>query len=350
MSASVCCNHSNQACRATGSSQSAAGNFLCANTSCPALPRPPSPNPPGFRNFYPKGSKPPSGGGNKAAGEGKRPSGGDGPPGGGRGPEDPKQSDLSLRNNLAVAVLLTMAYTAFQALGGGGGAKPQEISFQEFKTQLLARGAVARLEVANNNTVRVFVRPGATAALADSAGAGAGAAEAAAAEAAISGGGGGGDGGAGDGTRAAPKYTFVIGSVDSFERRLDEAQRELGMTSDSFVPVKYVSEISVLGTLLEMAPTLLFLGWAYWLISRQMRQMPGGGMGGLGGRGGMGGRGGAGGGGFFGMVKANVGTLDKNAKDKVRAVFLSWGRGGSHCCCEVGGSQVAAPTSQYFRH
>lgn len=38
------------------------------------------------------------------------------------------------------------------------GPKAQEISFQEFKTQLLARGQVGRLEVVNGNTVRVYAR------------------------------------------------------------------------------------------------------------------------------------------------------------------------------------------------
>jgi AFG3 family protein len=51
-----------------------------------------------------------------------------------------------------------------------------------------------------------------------------------------------------------------------------------------------------------------------------MRQMTGG-LGGMGGLRGMGGKpgskGGGGPGGFFGMVRANVGTLDKAAKDKI---------------------------------
>ncbi|KAI8469650.1 MAG: membrane AAA-metalloprotease [Monoraphidium minutum] len=194
------------------------------------------------------------------------------------------------------------------------GPRPQEISFQEFKTQLLARGGVARLEVANGNTVRVFVRPAAGAPPPAGGGGAAGGAPAAG-EVEI-----GGSGAAG-GERAAAKYVFLIGSVDSFERKLDEAQRDLGIAPDSFVPVKYVTEISVLGTLLDMAPTILFLGWAYWLLTRQMRQMGGGGgLGGLGRGGPLGGRGGrsgGGAGGFFGMVKAPIGTLDKNAKDKV---------------------------------
>jgi hypothetical protein len=76
---------------------------------------------------------------------------------------------------------------------------------------------------------------------------------------------------------------------------------------------------------LEFLPTLLFFGWAYWLISRQMRNMPGGGGGMFGGGGNPlsrmgrgGGNGSRGAGGFFGMAKANVTSVDKNAKDKVR--------------------------------
>jgi AFG3 family protein len=37
----------------------------------------------------------------------------------------------------------------------------------------------------------------------------------------------------------------MIGSVDSFERKLDEAQRALGLTSSSYVPVKYTNEASL---------------------------------------------------------------------------------------------------------
>lgn len=39
------------------------------------------------------------------------------------------------------------------------GPGPEEISFQEFKTKLLGQGQVAKLEVTNGNTVRVYVKP-----------------------------------------------------------------------------------------------------------------------------------------------------------------------------------------------
>jgi AFG3 family protein len=266
----------------------------------------------GFRNFYPKGSKTPSGG-PKPASEGKPPGGGE--QGGGPGGSGNQQS---LQQSLAFSFGVAALSSLYMALAGGA-PRPQEISFQEFKSQLLARGAVARLEVVNSSVARVYLKPSpASAGVADSARVG-GATDSGVTI-------GGGAPASVDSAPQAPKYTFVIGSVDSFERKMDEAQRDLGLSPEGLVPVKYVSEVSVLGTLLGLAPTVLLLGWAYWLLTRAARGggMPGGGGGGLGGlgRGGLGGGGGlggrGGGGGFLGMVKAPVGTLDKNAKDKVR--------------------------------
>jgi hypothetical protein len=39
-----------------------------------------------------------------------------------------------------------------------------------------------------------------------------------------------------------------------------------------------ILQVSIVSTLLEFMPTLLFFGWAYWLVSQQMRNMPGGGL------------------------------------------------------------------------
>eukprot|EP00197_Chlamydomonas_leiostraca_P001991 CAMPEP_0202857522 /NCGR_PEP_ID=MMETSP1391-20130828/427_1 /ASSEMBLY_ACC=CAM_ASM_000867 /TAXON_ID=1034604 /ORGANISM="Chlamydomonas leiostraca, Strain SAG 11-49" /LENGTH=796 /DNA_ID=CAMNT_0049536333 /DNA_START=393 /DNA_END=2784 /DNA_ORIENTATION=+ len=208
---------------------------------------------------------------------------------GGNNNEGGPQFQLSLSLNwLLLGAALYYIYSMNS--GGQGAAGPRhEISFQEFRSKLLAKGMVARLEVANNALVRVYVRP-------DSALEGVGPAQ------------------------GVYKYYFAVGSVEAFERKLDEAQRELGLPADAHVPVKYVREISLVNTLLEIAPTLLLLGATYWLISRQMRQMTGGaGMGGFGGFGrSAGGKPGqkGGQGGFFGMARANTGTLDKKA-DKI---------------------------------
>ena len=60
------------------------------------------------------------------------------------------------------------------------------------------------------------------------------------------------------------RYYFQIGSVDSFERKLEDAQIELGIASSDQVPVKFMQEGSVLAALMELVPTLLLIGATYW--------------------------------------------------------------------------------------
>ena len=40
------------------------------------------------------------------------------------------------------------------------------------------------------------------------------------------------------------KFHFNIGSIDSFERKMEEAQEDLGWASDAFVPITYTNELS----------------------------------------------------------------------------------------------------------
>ena len=101
-------------------------------------------------------------------------------------------------------------------------------------------------------------------------------------------------------------------------------------------------QVSFLDRALEFVPSLMIMGLIYWMFRQQMRNMPGG-LGGAGplGRAGKGGNG-RGGGGFFGMARANVKEVDKNAKDKV-----GWSRrgslmreGGGHWCPFVSASAL----------
>ena len=100
----------------------------------------------------------------------------------------------------------------------------QEISFQMFRNQLLANGLVDKLEVSNKNLVKVYVRSSAPSMDA---------------EGALRSGTGsdGGTSGSSGAIRVQPgqapsgyKYFFHIGSVDSFERKMEEAQEALGIT------------------------------------------------------------------------------------------------------------------------
>jgi len=165
----------------------------------------------------------------------------------------------------------------------------QEISFQTFKTDLLAQRLVERIEVVNKSLVKVYVkryhqtksetqeseflfddeRPQERLSL-----------------------------------PSVYRFFFHIGSVDSFERQLEDSQKQLGITSSDFIPVKYITQWSVLQELIRFAPTLLLIGAYVWFTRKSM----GGTFGGNSTRGGRN---------FFNVGKAHVSVIDKNAKDKV---------------------------------
>ncbi|KAL2020002.1 hypothetical protein VTK56DRAFT_9002 [Thermocarpiscus australiensis] len=74
-------------------------------------------------------------------------------------------------------------------------------------------------------------------------------------------------------------YYFSIGSIDAFERRLDEAQQELGIPSSQRIPVSYASEGVGTSLLMAFGPTILLVGLLAWM-SRRAGSM-GGGSGGM---------------------------------------------------------------------
>ena len=118
-----------------------------------------------FESFVPKslggGSKPkPSS--SKAAGEAAKKAS-EGSSGGGSGSGGRKGED---RNEIRVEVPVPLTWLGIGALtlyvistlGSASNARTHEISFQEFKSKLLAQGLVSKLEVVNNSTVRVYVK------------------------------------------------------------------------------------------------------------------------------------------------------------------------------------------------
>jgi AFG3 family protein len=70
-------------------------------------------------------------------------------------------------------------------------------------------------------------------------------------------------------------YYFSIGSVDAFERRLDEAQAELGVPSTERIPVSYSQEGNATNFILAFGPTLMLVGLLVW-ASRRASSMNGG--------------------------------------------------------------------------
>eukprot|EP00892_Ulva_mutabilis_P001410 jgi/Ulvmu1/1126/UM106_0043.1 len=197
--------------------------------------------------------------------KGGSPEGGNG---GGGGGSSPSWNDVV---QAALMLALLLAFSSFSS-GSSPGAGLETIDFQTFRNNILARDMVDKVEIAGK-TVRVFVFP-------ETAGAGTqqGATE-----------------------QSAAKYTFQVGSVDTFERQLESAQASLGWAPQDFVPVVYRDpDISLTDEFLKFLPTLLVIGALIWTSRSTMRSI-GANMGG-GGRGRN----------IFNVGKAQVTFIDKN--------------------------------------
>ncbi len=120
------------------------------------------------------------------------------------------------------------------------GENSRDITWQEFRTTFFDKGLVEKLTVVNRNRVRVDLHREATASMYPESPA----------------------------TQNNFHYYFSIGSVEAFERRLDDAQRELNIPSSERIPVAYTDEISWFSTLLSFGPTLLLIGSVFWLSRR----------------------------------------------------------------------------------
>ncbi|CAK7220042.1 AAA ATPase afg3 [Sporothrix bragantina] len=119
------------------------------------------------------------------------------------------------------------------------GSQSTEITWQELRRNFLDRGLVERLTVQGKRVMVVLNREATQSAYPDS-------------------------------MAASPwqQYYFSIGSVDSFERRLEEAQDELQIPPSDRIPVSYQSE-GVMGSLLMgFGPSILLIGLMYWLTRR----------------------------------------------------------------------------------
>ncbi|KAI0331965.1 ATP-dependent metallopeptidase Hfl [Cubamyces sp. BRFM 1775] len=166
-----------------------------------------------------------------------------------QGQKEPKQERPNNRRNQQgnqnnnpfnpnqLALLATTA-AIFFALSSSSYPSSREITWQEFRTAFLDKGLVDSLTVVNRTKVRVKLHSNATGAMYPTS-----------------------PGGGGE-------YFFSIGSVEAFERKLDEAQNELGIPSHERIPVYYHEEVSTFNYLLSFGPTLLFAGIMIWLSRR----------------------------------------------------------------------------------
>ncbi|XP_072551141.1 mitochondrial inner membrane m-AAA protease component AFG3L1-like [Salminus brasiliensis] len=199
--------------------------------------------PKGFEKFFPKSDGSP-GVNQEAAGrrvkpnqpEAQRNRGGASGGGGGGKKEDDSRWSRILRGDLpwdekdfrnvviaGAGMLATFLYLHFRDTG-------REISWRDFVNCYLAKGLVERLEVVNKQYVRVFPTAGVN--------------------------------------TAEGKYVwFNIGTVETFERNLEQAERELGLEAPHKLPVVYSTE-SDGSFLMNVIPTALLVGFLLFSLRR----------------------------------------------------------------------------------
>lgn len=159
-----------------------------------------------------------------------------------QGSDQPPNNNGFTNNQLGWVVASMIAYLAYS---NSSGSTSREITWQEFRTNLLDKGLVERLVVVNGHRVRVKLHPNAGSMYPTS-------------------------------PLGVGEFYFSIGSVDAFERKLEQAQNELNIPSHERIPVAYHDEISAFQTALSFAPTVLMLGFLYWLSRRGSSSAGGG--------------------------------------------------------------------------
>ncbi|KAK4772089.1 hypothetical protein SAY86_013864 [Trapa natans] len=197
-----------------------------------------------------------------------------------------QETFIRLIQNMLTPLLVIGLFLSSLPFGSG---EQQQISFQEFKNKLLEPGLVDHIVVSNKSVAKVYVRTSPqNRTTEDVVQAPTNSSQT-------------------RGRSGQYKYYFNIGSVESFEEKLEEAQEVLGIDPHDYIPVTYTSQMVWYQELLRFAPTFLLLGTLFYM-GRRMQ-------GGLGvGGGGGGGRGARG---IFNIGKAHVTKVDKNAKNKV---------------------------------
>ncbi|KAI1352556.1 peptidase family M41-domain-containing protein [Xylaria sp. FL0043] len=158
-------------------------------------------------------------------------------------PPSPNNDNGPFKNNdwLTTAIATAVAYYLYSSMSGESG---REITWQELRKNFLDKGLVEKMVVVGHKVVVELNREATQSMYPDSVA-----------------------------TRPGFNYYFSIASVDAFERRLEDAQNELGIPSSDRIPVSYAGESNLMNLLLAFGPTVLLVG----LLLYASRRGPGGG-------------------------------------------------------------------------
>ena len=147
--------------------------------------------------------------------------------GGGKGNSNP---DFSQSIMVAAGVITALSLLGFFMRSRSG----EEITWKDFMNNYLSKGSVEKLEVVNKKFVRVVLTGGSD----------------------------------------SPVF-FNIGSVDSFERNLENVQIEMNIDPQNYVPVVYTTELEF-AKVASVIPTLLMIGFFYLIYRKSVGLMSGG--------------------------------------------------------------------------
>ena len=173
-------------------------------------------------------------------------SGGSGfkPPGGGKKKSESGKKDEGFKvgdikiDTSSFLISAFVSYLLYRMVMPGENRR--DITWQEFRNTFLDKGLVEKLTVINGGRIRVDLHREATQSMYP------------------------------DSPAANPNfhYYFSIGSVEAFERKLEDAQKELGIPSSERIPVSYASDSDIWTIVMNFGPTLLFIGAIFYLSRR----------------------------------------------------------------------------------
>lgn len=151
--------------------------------------------------------------------------------------EDWKQYDIKFDMNTFLLSTF-LAYLTYRLIIPGENSR--EITWQEFRTTFLDKGLVEKVVILNSTRAKVYLHREAVASMYPESPA----------------------------VHQNFFYYFTIGSVEAFERKMEDAQGELGIPSSERIPVAYQDDVPWLATVLSFGPTLLFIGAIFYLSRR----------------------------------------------------------------------------------
>lgn len=215
-------------------------------------------------------------------------------------------NDMLLQLLTALTVLVTLSIALTEMIQSNDENKDfisREVTWNDLINQLVANDQVEKI-VITGTTARILLKPGAPGVQRQDASIGTGEEDL--------------DGSTAKSSRAIqqfqqhPKhrlqYRMALGSVDSLERKLDEAQRRLDIPPERHVPVQYANNSTMMDEVVAIVPSLVLI-MVFFLVTRA-----------VGGVGSSGGRGGAGGG-MGGIFQVGKSTAKKINKEDISTTF-----------------------------